>query len=79
MLISVLLLLTILLSSVGALLGAGLVYSLPAYLYLFVMRQRSKEGQKISLPKVANLHLIVLFGIIMTITGTTLTVKDIMK
>jgi hypothetical protein len=71
--------LLIVLPSVGALLGAGLVYSLPAYLYLFVMRQRSKEGQTISLPKVANLHLIVLFGIIMTIAGTALTIKDIMK
>jgi hypothetical protein len=55
------------------------VYSLPAYLYLFVMRQRSKEGQKISLPKVANLHLIVLFGIITTIAGTTLTINDMVK
>jgi len=71
----------VIVSLVGAVLGAGMVYSLPAYMYLNVLRQKKREGitLKNSLVSIIGLHLVVLFGFIMTILGTGLTLLEIRR
>ncbi|KAG5190219.1 transmembrane amino acid transporter protein-domain-containing protein [Tribonema minus] len=66
-------------SLVGALLGAGMVYSLPSYLYMCVRRRRAGGGGGGAVLRMPALRLVFLFGIVMTLVGTGLTVLDMRK
>ncbi|CAM9368204.1 unnamed protein product, partial [Chrysoparadoxa australica] len=57
-------------SLVGSLLGAGLCFTMPAMMYLSVMRDRKRAGLKNSGWEVLGLHLVAVFGCVMTVVGT---------